>query len=265
MLLKRTWVFGVTLADGCQDLNLEAALGVWEELVTTKRRPSRQAYQAIIDACVAHPTGIRQACELMVRMRADGYSLKQTHHDTLILGFRQARNLEAALQVYSTHTPVVGSSTFQVGEEMMAALLESFRRSGDAVTLSDGVALLCQYGVTPPDSLMKYVSHATDAPVSDIYRKIFGTAESQTSFGRGIAVELSDSNMRQQKGVIDKAWGATSKFWGGDAAEDEEDYREDWITSEKNAEDLPHGQQKKKGGAQSWTYDGRTLLRPGNS
>lgn len=61
--------FGTALALG-------DALGVWEELKTTARRPSRVAYQTAIDACVAHPRGLKNACELMAKMRTDGYSLR---------------------------------------------------------------------------------------------------------------------------------------------------------------------------------------------
>ena len=37
--------------------------------------------------------------DFQAKMRTHGYSLSRAHHDTLILGFRQARNLEAALEV----------------------------------------------------------------------------------------------------------------------------------------------------------------------
>ena len=53
-----------------------------------------------MDASVTHPSGLRHACSILAKMVTDGYSLSAVHHDTLILGFGQARNLEAALAVF---------------------------------------------------------------------------------------------------------------------------------------------------------------------
>ena len=61
---------------------------------------SPSTFQSQVDASVTHPSGLRHACSILAKMVTDGYSLSAVHHDTLILGFGQARNLEAALAVF---------------------------------------------------------------------------------------------------------------------------------------------------------------------
>jgi pentatricopeptide repeat protein len=224
-------------------LDLSAALGVWEELRSDRAsggaRPSRKAYQAVIDASIQHPAGLRHAVEGMARMKTDGYSfLGTTHQNMLILGFGQARNLEAALSVFreatqeriaaaaSLDTSTTPSAVYDGGrspglsdnpdappvvvvdEDTLAALLEACRRSGDAASSEEALRLLERYGVRPPRQLFAYLrpgEKGVNAKKSALYEKIFGDDERSAKGGgveEFVANKVVASNLRRVQGSV---------------------------------------------------------------
>jgi pentatricopeptide repeat protein len=154
-------------------LDLDNALGVWEELSSRFPLPSRSSFETAIDVCVSHPGGLQPATALIEQMKRAGHSLAASHYATLIRGFRDARNLEGALKAFRDMNYGFSSTLgFEVPEDIFAALLEATLRSGEVDDIPQALVLLKSHGVKPPRHLMTYLE--IDSASSELYEQIFG-------------------------------------------------------------------------------------------
>eukprot|EP00953_Heterococcus_sp_UTEX-ZZ885_P017961 10044-Heterococcus_DN1.PRE.1 len=127
-------------------LELESALGVWQELRERYYPPCRASFETIIDACVQHPQGLQHASVLIQTMKRAGFSLAADHYSVLIRGFGDAKNMQAALGAFNemsngavTSGTVDCSIGWEVSEDTFAALLEACVRSGEAKSASEAI------------------------------------------------------------------------------------------------------------------------------
>ncbi|CAM9284480.1 unnamed protein product [Phaeothamnion confervicola] len=165
------------------DLQLSSALGVWEELSKRWRPPSRASFEAAIDCCVTHPNGLQSAGMLINQMKLAGFDLSADHFRLLIRGFGEARNLEAALEVFrEMKYGAMSSLGWEVGEDTFAVLIEACMRGGDAASVPEAIAILRSHGVKPPRQIMQYLG--VNRKRSELYDRIFGPAERERQKSR---------------------------------------------------------------------------------
>mmetsp|Transcript_4158 Transcript_4158/g.8008 ORF Transcript_4158/g.8008 Transcript_4158/m.8008 type:complete len:883 (-) Transcript_4158:1951-4599(-) len=139
-------------------LQLDKALGVWEEMKSRKTVPTKSTYDAIVNACLTHPRGIAHAARFIEEMRSNGVPIGEEYFESLIEGSARAAGLKKVIDLLRESQ----STGIEIHEECLGALLNACEknREGEMPSMEQLMSLLQRCGVRPAPSLLEYFSNA---------------------------------------------------------------------------------------------------------